>query len=116
MAQTGTLVLKATEVHTIPLELISEADGSIQPNPAGNTFFAISDDPAVSATIDGTPALVVNAVSLPNAATPIATVTVTDSAGNAAYTLMVDYPVPVVSDIGLNLAGDVITEQPAPGA
>ncbi len=115
MAQTGTLTIKSTEVHTIPLELISEADGTTQPIPAGDTFTATSSSPAVGATVNGTD-LVVNALTLPSAATASVAVTVSDSAGDVAYTLTVSYPVPVVDDVAANLAGDVVTAQAAPTA
>ena len=81
--------------------------------PAGDTFTATSASPAVGATVNGTD-LVVNALTLPSPATASVAVTVTDSAGDVAYTLTVSYPVPVIDDIAANLAGDVVTEQAAP--
>jgi hypothetical protein len=115
MAQTGTLTIKSTEIHTIPLELISETDGTTVTIPAGDTFTASSASPAISATITGD-SLVVNALTLPSANTASMVVTVTDSDGDVAYTLTVNYPVPVVDDIAANLTADVVTAQPAPTA
>ncbi len=120
MAQSGTLTIKSTEIHTIPLGLINEVDGSTQPLPAGDTLTATSSDPAVGAEVnmtgapDGGPALVVHALTLPTVSSASVSVEVTDSAGNVAYTLTVSYPVPVVDDITADLASDVVTEQPAP--
>jgi hypothetical protein len=117
----ATIVLKSTEVHTLTIGLVDPTTNQPEPFPAGDTFAASSSSPAVGAAIgsdaNGAPALIVNALTLPSANTMGIIVEVTDSAGDVAVDLTVDYPVPpVAGDIVLNTGGDVITTQPAPTA
>ena len=115
MAKTLTIDLIATAVHTISLGLTSEADGSTIPIPAGDTFSATSPSPALNVAIDNTAdTLMVNALTLPSANTASMAFDVTDSNGDVALSVTVNYPVPVINDI--TSTGDVVTAQPAPTA
>lgn len=112
-----TITLKPTDVYTIPISIVDPATNQPEPIPAGDKFSAASSSPAVSATIgtdsNGSPTLILNALTLPNEHTMGVVVEVSDSAGDVAVDLTVDYPVPAEpGEITLGTAA--ITEQPAP--
>lgn len=112
-----TITLKPTDIYTIPISIVDPTTNQPEPIPAGDKFSAASSSPAVSATIgaddNGSPTLILNALTLPSPATMGVVVEVSDSAGDVAVDLTVDYSVPVVpGDITLGAA--VITDQPAP--
>jgi len=114
-----TITLKPTDVYTWPLSIVDPATGQTEPLPAGEVFTATSTSPAVLATVnaaaDGSPELVVKAATLPDANTLGIKVEVTDSTGDVAVDLTVDYPVPAApGDITLGPAS--LTQQPAPTA
>jgi hypothetical protein len=118
---TNTITLKDTDVYTITIGLVDAATGIVMPFSPGDTFSAASSDPAIGAAIgldaNGNPALVVRALTLPDANTASSMVTVTDSAGDVAAELTVLYPVPpAVGDIVLDVATAAVTAQPAPTA
>jgi hypothetical protein len=115
-----TITLKPTDVYTITIGLV-DASGAVVPVPAGDVFSATSSSPAIAATIgtdaNGNPALIVNALTLPDANTMGMTVTISDSAGDVADTLTVDYPVPPApDDITLAVPAAVVSTQPEPTA
>lgn len=117
----ATITLKPTEIHTIPLGIVDPNTNQSVPVPSGDVFSASSSSGSVSATIgtdaSGAPALIVNALTLPGPSTMGVVVEVTDSAGDVAVDLTVDYPVPASpGDIVLNTGGDVVTSQAAPTA
>jgi hypothetical protein len=120
-AQTKTVELLSTgtDVHTIDLDLVNDATGASDPIPAGDTFTATSPSIALNVTTSptggttGGPALVISAATLPSANTMGMTFPVTDSAGDVALTVIVNYPEPpVVNDI--TLGTDTVSTQPAP--
>ena len=113
----ASITLLSTDVYTIPISIVDAATGQPEPIPAGDTFSASSSSAAVSAAVaadsNGSPTLVVNALTLPSENTMGITVEVTDSAGDVAVDLVVDYPVPAApGDIVLGAA--VVTTQTAP--
>ena len=116
------ITLTPTDVHHLSIGIVDPATQNAEPVPAGDTFSAVSSSPAIGATIDldanGNQEVVINALTLPSAATMGQTVTVTDSAGDVAAVQAVDYPVPVTpvpGDIVLGVSNDAtVTTQAAP--
>lgn len=127
----------ATGTYLVPLALVVDATGALAPVPAGDTFVAtiagagaasIAATPtplpagvtvpgAGGTSVGGEPGLLINAITLPDANTMGMTVTVTDSGGDVACTITVNYPVPpVVDDITADVANTVVGTQPAPTA
>ena len=106
------------EVATIPI-LVDDAAGQAVPAPTGDTFSAVSSNPAsltatIGATAAGNPAVVLTPLVQ---ASPSLTVTVTDTAGLTAFTQIID----IVADltpkaITLDLANVTETTQPTPTA
>jgi len=116
-----TITLLPTDIYTITISLINPTSGQPEPVPAGDVFSASASSPAISATIGtdaaGNPALFINAVTLPDANTMGINVSVSDSAGDVAATLTVDYPVPAQpGDNTLDTTNAVVTAQAAPTA
>jgi hypothetical protein len=105
------------EVVTISIET-TNSNGAVEPVPAGDVFTAKSSSAslgvAVSADKNGNPTLVLTPLVQ---ASPGISVTVTDSAGLAQATLVVDI-VPDVTDtnIVLDVADATHTSQPVPTA
>lgn len=106
-------------VVSIPIQT-TDAAGTVVPNPAGDTFTAVSSNPAslnavIGKMADGvTPALIMNALVQ---VSPGLTVTVTDSAGDAAFVQTVDIVDDVTpANVVLDLAGATHTAQPVPAA
>lgn len=105
------------EIISIPIQT-ANSGGTVEPAPNGDTFSATSSDPAsLSAAIDATSGsaqlvltpLVQNASNL--------TVTVNDTAGLAAASLVVDIVADVTpTQIILNTAAATHTGQPVPAA
>jgi hypothetical protein len=117
----NTIELKPADVYTITIGIVNSQTGLVEPAPVGDVFSAVSPSPAVEATIgvdaDGKPAVIVRALTMPDANTMGIVIPVTDSAGDVATSVTVNYAVPVASgDITLNMAGAVVTAQPAPSA
>lgn len=115
----NTLELKPNEVHTLTLGIVNAETGLVEPAPMGNVFYAKSPSPAVDATVGvdaaGAPAVIVRAMTMPDPKTKTIVIPVTDSAGNKATEITVNYPVPVASgEITLNMTGDTVTDQPLP--
>ncbi len=113
--------LKPTDVWTISLGLVNAATGAVEPIPSGDVFSVTTSSPAIGAEIgtdaNGNPAVVLKALTLPDATTMGMNFTVTDSNGDVAVVQGVDYPAPpVAGDITLNVAGAVVSSQPAPTA
>ena len=106
------------EILTFPLLLL--ANGQVTPTPPGDTFFAVSSDPAVLQAVIGTmsatglPALVINRLTLAMASD--VTVTVSDSAGStpATQVFSADGVVPGAMVVSIDTANVVRTSQPAP--
>lgn len=105
------------EVINIPIETANSA-GSVETDPAGDTFTASSSDPtslaASISTLSSSAELVLT--PLVQLATGV-TVTVSDSAGMTAATLVCD----IVEDVTpthlvLNVANATHTSQPVPAA
>lgn len=119
-----TINLTATQTYAIPLQLVTDPGGTTVPVPSGDTFSvantgtgAAAIDAAIGLMPDGvTPALLINAITLPSANTAAIPLTVTDSNGDVAATGTVAYPVPVVDDIVVDVAGATIGTQAAPTA
>ena len=114
---TVTLTLLPTDVQVIALGLVQDGTTTAAPIPAGDTFAAVSPSPAIGVVVDNTADTVtVNALTLPSANTMGMTFPVTDSAGDTAMNVVVNYPpLPVVDDI----SGTVTVTangQPAPTA
>jgi hypothetical protein len=115
MPQTRTITLTATQVHLLSLGLVSDANGTPVPIPAGTTFAATSPSPAIGVVVDNAADTVaINALTLPSPNTASMAFDVTDATDPTVVALhvVVLYPVPVVDDI--TVTGDVVTAQPAP--
>ena len=113
--------LKDTDTYLVTIVLLNAATGQPEPVAAGDVFTAASSSPALGATItadaNGNPAVMINALTLPDANTMGMTVTISDSAGDVAFVQTVDYPVPLTpGDISLDVAAAVVGTQPAPTA
>lgn len=112
--------LKPTDTWTIALGIVDPATGAVEPIPAGDVFsVGETSSPAIEATIgttaDGKPAVLLRALTLPDANTMGMSFTVTDSNGDVALKQGVDYPAPAQpGDITLDIAGAVVGTQPAP--
>ena len=105
------------EIVSIPI-MTTNAAGVTEPNPAGDTFSVVSSNPAslnavIGTMADGTtPAVVINALVQ---VSPGLTITVSDSAGLAAFTLTVDIVQDVTpANIVLDVADATKTSQPVP--
>jgi hypothetical protein len=113
------ITLKPTDVYTFALGLAA-ADGSVEPIPAGDTFSVSSSlsevvPGSIGQDADGAPTLIVNALTLPSPATASMVLTLSDSAGDTALELGVDYPEPVApGNITANVAAATVTTQDAP--
>lgn len=106
------------EVVVVPI-LTQTAAGVTEPAPAGDVFTVVSSNPAslnavIGTTTAGGPAVVMNALV---AASPNITVTVSDAAGLAMATQVVDIvPDNTPTNIVLDFADATSTPQPAPTA
>ncbi len=106
------------EVVTITIKT-TNASGTVEPMPAGDTFDVTSDNPtslgvAVSTDSGGNPAIVLTPLVQ---ASPGINVTVTDSAGLAAATLVVDIVEDVTpTNVILDVADATHVAQPVPAA
>ena len=104
------------EVDTITIKT-QDASGATVPVPTGDVFSVSSDSPAALNTVIGTdaagnPALVINGLVQVH---PNITVTVKDSAGLTAATLIVDIVADVTpTNIVLDLAAATHVAQPVP--
>jgi len=107
--------LASDEVATVTI-LVRDGAGDIVPAPAGDVFTAASSSPSLGVAVGpdahGNPAVVMTPMVV---ASPGISVTVSDSAGLAAFTQAVD----IVADkapkaIGLDIAGAVETPQATP--
>lgn len=110
--------LKNDAVVTISIKEIDQTSGAALPIPAGDTFSVSNDNPtALNAVIGtdaaGNPALVLNA--LMQAASGV-NVSVSDSAGAKAASLVVDIVADVVPDLVLDTADAVSVPQAVPAA
>lgn len=113
--QTVTLTLLATDVQTITLGLVQDGTTTTAPIPAGDTFSATSPSPAIGVAVSGD-AVTVNALTLPSTNTMGMAFDVTDSAGDTALTVIVNYPVPPVVDDITGTVTVAANGQPAPTA
>lgn len=106
------------EVVTITIQT-TNASGTVEPVPAGDVFTVVSSNPAsLGATVGqdagGNPAVVLTPLV---AASPNITITVSDSAGLAALTQLVDIVTDVTdTNIILDLADAKHVSQPVPTA
>jgi hypothetical protein len=116
-----TITLKSTDVQKIKLGR-KKADGLVDTIPADEVFSVVNETlpDVVPGSIDETdplnPILVVNALTLPSAATETGMVLkVSDSGGDVVYELAVNYPVPALPDsISADLSSVVIGTQDPP--
>lgn len=109
--------LASDEKATVTI-LVRDAGGDVVPAPTGDVFTVASSSPslgvAIGANTAGNPAVVMTPLVV---ASPNISVTVSDSAGLAAFVQIVD----IVADtkpaaIGLDIANVVETPQPTPTA
>ena len=126
----------STGTYLIPLGLVADASGAVAPVPTGDVFTAAVTGPGAASiaavpaplpagaalpdggtSVGGEPGLLINAVALPDANTMGMVVTVSDSDGDVACTITVNYPVPpVVEDVVADIANTLVGTQPAPTA
>lgn len=119
MATENVINLTPTEVHTITLGVVNKDTGLIEAPAVGDVFKVVSPNKAISATLGvndaGAQVVIVRPVAMPDSSTASVVIPVTDSAGNTALDLTVNYPVPPATGaLCLNMAGDVVTTQPMP--
>ena len=105
--------LKDDTVATIPIQTTNSA-GVVEPPPAGDVFSAKSSSPSLGVSIVTSPSLALVLTPLVQAS-PGITVTVSDSAGLAVATQIVDIVQDVTpTNVVLDLAAAALTPQPVP--